>query len=68
MQTPDVLFAEEQSFRQPWLWGLMVGILVLLVAILGLVVFQAPSEERGPTILGLGLGIAVQLGVAVLMW
>src|SRR5689334_20854743 len=33
--TDEVLFEEEQSFRQPWLWGLLLGSFLVAAACLG---------------------------------
>ena len=67
--TSQTLFEEHRQFHQPWLWGMMLGILVMLLAILGLIVFQGRNEEgSGQAIVGISIGIAVELGVMVLMY
>ena len=66
--TSQILFEEHQQFRQPWLWGLMGGILAILVVVLGLVIFQAPAQEdRLQTLIGITVGILVMMGVGVLL-
>jgi hypothetical protein len=65
----SLLFEEQQSFRQPWLWIMMLGILILLLVVLGLILFQAP--DRGDTLqaaVGVSVGILVVIGTAVLMY
>ena len=64
-----VLFEEEQSFGQPWVWGLMLGTISLLGIIFGLVVF-APRDKDGfhPAIVGISLGIIVAVSVGILMY
>lgn len=65
----ELFFEEEQAFRQTWLWGLMVGVLVLLVVILGLVLFQAAGQEGVvPAVAGLVVGIVVEVGAALLIY
>ena len=70
-QAQETHFEEEQSFRQRWVWALMGATLVLLVVPLGLVLFGTPvkaGSEILPGVVGLALGIAVVIGVAVLMY
>jgi len=67
--TEYVLFAEEQSFRQTWLWALLGGTLVVLLGAFGLVLLQA--AERGdalPAVGGLAVGLVLEIGVIVLMY
>lgn len=67
--TSQTLFEEHQQFRQPWLWGLMGGILVMLLAILGLIIFQAPDDEgRITATVGVGIGIVIEIAVMMLMY
>ncbi len=67
--TSQILFEEHQQFRQPWLWGLMCGILAILVVVLGLIVFQAPEQEgKFQAIIGVTVGILVMIGVGVLLY
>jgi hypothetical protein len=71
-QAQEIFFEEEQSFRQRWVWALMGATLVLLVVPLGFVLAGAPvkhgSDDIFSGVVGLGLGIAVVIGVAVLMY
>jgi hypothetical protein len=65
----EQLFEEEQSFRQPWLWGLLLGTLLVLGAAFVLVVVQAPDQAGLlQALAGLGVGLLVVLGVAALMY
>ncbi len=67
--TSQSLFEEHQQFRQPWLWGLMLGILVMLLAILVIIIFQGRDEEGGAqAMLGISIGIAIEIGVMILMY
>lgn len=67
--TSQTLFEEHQQFRQFWLWGLMGGVLVVLLIPLGLIVLQAPDKEgRGQALVGIGIGIVVEIAVAALMY
>jgi hypothetical protein len=68
-QADQVLFEEEQSFRQTWIWGLMLGVLVLLLGCFALVVFEAPREEGFLSAAGgLGMGVALVIGVIWLFY
>ncbi len=70
-QAQEVLFEEEQSFRQRWVWALLGATLVLLVVPLGFVLSGAPVKPGSDTfsgVVGLAVGIAVVIGVAVLMY
>jgi hypothetical protein len=66
-----VLFEEDQSFRQRWVWALMGATLVLLVVPLVFVLGGAPVKAGSdilPGVVGLAVGIAVVIGVAGLMY
>jgi hypothetical protein len=68
-QTQEALFAEEQSFRQAWVWALMLGVLLMLVGIFAAVILGAPN--KGGTLeglVGIGVGIVLVVGAAVLMY
>jgi hypothetical protein len=70
-QAEDVLFEEEQAFRQTWVWALLGATLLLLVVPLGFISCGAPVKAGSNTfsgVVGLALGIAVVIGVAVLMY
>jgi hypothetical protein len=57
-QSHEILFEEEQGFRQRWVWALMGATLVMLVVPLGLVLFGAPVKAGSdvlPGVLGLAL-------------
>ena len=65
----ETLFEEEQSFRQTWVWPLMLGVLVLLVVVLGLVLFQASHQpDLLPGVLTLGIVLAVEIAAAWLVY
>ena len=68
-QAEQVLFEEEQSFRQPWLWALMGATLVLLVVVFGFVLFQ-PPEQPGflQGVITLGIVTVVEIAAAVLLY
>jgi hypothetical protein len=68
-QVEDVLFEEEQSFRQTWLWVLMVGTLAILTVSFGIALFKADGQEDiVPAITGVGFGIVVAIGAAFLIY
>ena len=70
-QAHEVLFEEDQSFRQRWVWALMGATLVLLLVPLVFVLGGAPVKAGSdivPGVVGLAVGIAVVIGVAVLMY
>jgi hypothetical protein len=54
----EVFFQEELSFRQPWLWGLLLGIFLLVAA--GFAVGLASGPERA--------GDLVVPAAVVLVW
>jgi hypothetical protein len=41
-----LFFEEEQRFRQPWLWALMLGNALFLAAIFGTAAMQRPDQAR----------------------
>ena len=70
-EAQEVLFEEEQSFRQRWLWALMGATLVLLLVPLVFVLSGAPVKAGSDPfsgVIGLAVGILVVVGVAVLMY
>jgi hypothetical protein len=68
-QAEQVLFEEEQSFRQVWVWALMGGNLVLLVAVLVLILVRPPAKDGVvPAVIGLSIGVLVGLGVPIFMY
>jgi hypothetical protein len=70
-QVETIRFEEEQSFRQPWIWALMIGMFAILVFAFGMVLFQPPTPAKGGTlsaIIGLSVGVVVYVGVAALMY
>src|SRR5262249_9430322 len=70
-QAQEILFEEDQSFRQTWVWALLGVTLLLLVVPLGFVLGGAPTKDGSDTlsgVIGLVGGIAVVIGVAVLMY
>lgn len=67
----DILFEEEQSFRQPWVWALMAATVLLLVVVSGIVLSGAsvkPGSNRLPAVIGLASGGVVVIAVALLMY
>lgn len=69
VQAEQAFFEEEQSFRQPWLWGLLLGTLLIQAAAFALVVLKAPDQAGVvQAITGLGIGLLVIIGVAGLMY
>jgi hypothetical protein len=68
-QVQEVHFEEEQSFRQTWVWPLMMGVLVLLVVVLGLVLVQAPHQAGFPQgVIILGIVLLVEMAAAWLVY
>jgi hypothetical protein len=70
-QVQEVLFEEEQSFRQTWVWALLGVTLLLLVVPLGFVLGGAPVKPGSDPfagVIGLAGGIAVVIGVTWLMY
>lgn len=70
-QMQEVLFEEEQSFRQGWVWALVSGMLVVLVVPLVLVVSGVPVKEGSSIlagVMGLLIGIGVLIGTAALIY
>lgn len=69
VQTSEILFAEDQSFRQKWIWALMLGMLMLLLTIFGLILRDGLEKEGARQALaGMGVGIIVTVAVAALLW
>jgi hypothetical protein len=70
-QAHEILFEEEQSFRQPWVWALMAATVLLLVVVSG-IVFSGASAKPGSNIrsavIGLASGGLVVIAVAFLMY
>lgn len=67
-RTQELLFEEEQSFRQPWLWALLLGSLIVLAIVFGLFLFQAPDQPGTVDgMITLGIVAVVEIGVVVLM-
>src|SRR5688572_5191710 len=67
--TSDIAFEEQQQFRQAWLWALMVGILIVVLAgLAGAFLFAPADEDRHDAILGLAVGAVMVVGGAVLMY
>ncbi len=67
VQAEGLLFAEEQRFRQAWLWWLVGGILAVMVLVFGAAFVYHP--EQGSEIIGSAVfGLAVVGGVAVLLY
>jgi hypothetical protein len=65
----EILFEEEQSFRQTWVWPLMLGVLVLLVIVLGFVLFQAPHQPGvSPGVITLGIVLVLEIAAAWLVY
>jgi hypothetical protein len=54
----EVFFQEEQSFRQPWIWGLLLAIGLAVAAGLAVGLASGPQEA----------GSVVVLAAAVLVW
>ena len=66
-QTDAILFAEEQSFRQPWLWGLLLGTLVFVAVVFGTIIHREPNNA-GSLVFPAVLIVVVEIGVAVFLW
>ncbi len=59
----DVVFREEQSFRQPWLWALVAGGAVLTIARLVRMVRSSEGNPAGPA-----AALAAQAGLGSLLY
>jgi hypothetical protein len=59
LTTDEVLFQEEQSFRQPWLWGLMLAIALAVAGGLAAGLAAEPTEAGDAL---------VPAAVVVLVW
>jgi hypothetical protein len=59
LMTDEVLFQEEQSFRQPWIWGLMLAITLAVAAGLAVALAAEPTKAGDDV---------VPAAVAVLVW
>ena len=68
--TSQVLFEEDQQFRQTWLWALLLAVLVMLLVILGMAIVQTPDDQEGrpQAIVGIAVGIVVEFAVVALMY
>lgn len=55
--TEEVLFEEQQQFRQPWVWALLLGVLVIESAAFMAVITQTPG----------GAGVLIFIGVLALL-
>jgi hypothetical protein len=66
MRNP-ILYEEEQSFRQPWLWACVLGTSAALLGVLGLAISREPPP--GAALL-IPVAVAVLVGGAVpwLLW
>jgi hypothetical protein len=45
-QVEGVLFHEEQSFRQPWLWVMMPGSLLVMIAVVAVAFIHDPAKAQ----------------------
>ena len=67
--TKELLFAEDQSFRQAWVWVVMVSVLFILVVIFALIIFNGlDKDEVRRALSGIGVGIVTTAGVAVFLY
>src|ERR1700759_1002328 len=59
-QNEEVLFQEEQSFRQLWLWVILPLILLVQLSSFTFLLVNAPHDAKTlPAAIGLGVGILV---------
>jgi hypothetical protein len=65
--TDEVLFEDEQSFRQPWLWGLMLGVFLLVAGGLGWAFLSRPEQASGAAIPAAVVGL-VWVGACLLLY
>src|SRR5947209_5803763 len=55
--TDEVLFEEVQSFRQPWLWGLLLGVFLLAAAGFGWGSLSGPGAAGSVVVPGVAFGV-----------
>lgn len=68
-ESKEVLFAEDQAFRQAWVWTVMLSVLFLLVLISVLIIFDGLDKDGASQALtGIGVGIIITSGVAMLLY
>lgn len=65
LQTEAVLFEEEQSFRQPWVWAVLLGSFVVVLAVCVAALLQGAG---GAAVAAMAGGVALQVGTIWLLY
>ena len=60
-------FREDQEFRQPWLWILLVALTAFAAGIVSVSLAQQPADSRGTWTVAL-MGVGVPVAAAVLLY
>ncbi len=68
-QAEQVLFSEEQTFRQTWVWALVSGMAVVLAVAFYLVLSKPIHQgQMAPAVLGLGFGVVMEVATAIFLY
>src|SRR5262249_36372130 len=69
MDRDQLLFREVQRFRRPWLWAVILGVLLVLLGTVGSALWATIAGQRPPPGPGLALGLLFPMAMsAALVW